>query len=53
MMAYHGYKYQEISEVMNLPIGTIKSRVFMARKALKNQIKSKFRVAEAEDICLV
>ena len=50
-MAYHGYKYQEISEVMNLPLGTIKSRVFLARKVLKKQIKAKFRVSEAADIC--
>lgn len=51
VMAYHGYKYQEISEVMNLPLGTIKSRVFLARKVLKKQIKAKFRVSEAADIC--
>lgn len=26
-----GYKYQEIAEKMNLPLGTIKSRIFFAR----------------------
>ena len=27
-----GYKYNEIAEKMNLPLGTIKSRIFFARK---------------------
>lgn len=35
---YEGYKYQEISEQLNLPLGTIKSRIFFARKALKEKI---------------
>ena len=34
-MLYQGYKYQEIAEEMNAPIGTIKSRIFFARKKLK------------------
>lgn len=33
-MVYEGYKYDEIADMMNLPIGTIKSRVFFARKKL-------------------
>ncbi|MDE6766207.1 MAG: RNA polymerase sigma factor, partial [Duncaniella sp.] len=32
-----GYKYNEIAEKMNLPLGTIKSRIFFARKKLQNQ----------------
>lgn len=50
VMAYHGYKYHEISKAMNLPEGTIKSRIFVARKALKNQIKIHFRISEPEEI---
>ncbi|MBD5185048.1 MAG: RNA polymerase sigma factor [Bacteroides sp.] len=30
-----GYKYNEIAEKMNLPLGTIKSRIFFARKKLQ------------------
>ena len=30
-----GYKYQEIAEEMNLPLGTVKSRIFFARKQLQ------------------
>ncbi len=32
-----GYKYNEIAEKMNLPLGTIKSRIFFARKKLQVQ----------------
>ncbi len=31
---YNGYKYEEIAEEMQLPLGTIKSRIFLARKSL-------------------
>lgn len=32
-----GYKYNEIAEKMNLPLGTVKSRIFFARKKLQAQ----------------
>jgi len=31
---FHGYRYHEISEQLNIPIGTVKSRIFTARKKL-------------------
>ncbi len=34
-----GYKYNEIAEKMNLPLGTVKSRIFFARKKLREQLK--------------
>ena len=34
-----GYKYNEISEKTKLPIGTVKSRIFSARKELQNNLK--------------
>ncbi len=37
---YDGFKYQEISEKLDLPLGTVKSRIFFARKALKQKIKN-------------
>lgn len=33
-MYFEGYKYKEIAEHLNLPIGTVKSRIFLARKQL-------------------
>ena len=41
-MHFDGFKYQEISEELNLPLGTVKSRIFFARKALKQKIKSHY-----------
>lgn len=32
-----GYKYNEIAEKMNLPLGTVKSRIFFARKRLQER----------------
>lgn len=34
-----GYKYSEIADKMNLPLGTVKSRIFFARKRLQNMLK--------------
>ncbi len=34
-----GYKYNEIAEKMNLPLGTIKSRIFFARKRLRKRLQ--------------
>lgn len=39
MLYYKGYKYDEIAEKLNLPIGTIKSRIFFARKQLKENLQ--------------
>ena len=34
-----GYKYSEIAEHMNLPLGTVKSRIYFARKRLQETLK--------------
>jgi RNA polymerase sigma-70 factor (ECF subfamily) len=36
---FEGYKYNEIAEVLNEPLGTIKSRIHFARKILKQKIE--------------
>ena len=41
-MHYLGYKYQEIADKLRLPLGTVKSRIFFARKALKDMIGSRY-----------
>lgn len=33
-----GYKYHEISEHLNIPIGTVKNRIFHARKELQEKL---------------
>ena len=41
-MHFEGYKYQEIADDLNLPLGTVKSRIFFARKELKEKIMSNY-----------
>ncbi|SDZ80639.1 sigma-70 family RNA polymerase sigma factor [Pedobacter hartonius] len=36
---FEGYKYQEIAEEFSIPIGTVKTRIHMARKILKSKLK--------------
>jgi len=36
---YNGYKYEEIAKEMQLPLGTVKSRIFIARKTLMEALK--------------
>lgn len=36
LMRYEGYKYDEIADKLELPLGTIKSRIHFARKKLKD-----------------
>lgn len=38
MMHTEGFKYKEISDEMHLPIGTVKSRIFLARKKLSESL---------------
>jgi RNA polymerase sigma-70 factor (ECF subfamily) len=35
LMYFQGFKYHEIAEELNLPIGTVKNRIHIARKDLK------------------
>lgn len=34
-----GYKYHEIAEELDIPIGTVKTRIFYARKEIKKQLE--------------
>jgi RNA polymerase sigma-70 factor (ECF subfamily) len=34
-----GYKYEEIAEKLTMPMGTVKNRIFLARKELQRKLK--------------
>ena len=38
-MFLSGYKYAEIAKTMNLPLGTVKSRIFLARRKLQKSLR--------------
>ena len=38
-MFLSGYKYNEIADKLNVPLGTVKSRIFFARQELQKQLK--------------
>ncbi len=42
VMHYEGYKYQEIADELVLPLGTVKSRIFFARKELKEMVNRRY-----------
>ncbi|MFC0185366.1 RNA polymerase sigma-70 factor, ECF subfamily [Pseudarcicella hirudinis] len=38
LMHFRGFKYHEISEKLSIPIGTVKNRIHIARKELKDKL---------------
>jgi RNA polymerase sigma-70 factor (ECF subfamily) len=50
IMHYEGFKYQEIADYLALPLGTVKSRIFFARKELKEMIGNRYEgIAEIKE----
>lgn len=47
LMHYQGFKYQEIADQLDLPLGTVKSRIFFARKELKELIGKRYNSVAA------
>ena len=39
MQHVSGFKYREIADKLNLPLGTVKSRIFFTRQRLQQQLK--------------
>lgn len=42
LMFFRGYEYKEIAAHLDIPIGTVKSRIFLARKKLKALIHARY-----------
>ncbi len=45
LMHYQGFKYEEIADELNIPLGTVKSRIFFARKKLQEAVRRLYRDA--------
>jgi len=37
-MNFSGFKYHEIAAILNIPIGTVKTRIFVAKRQLRDQL---------------
>jgi RNA polymerase sigma-70 factor (ECF subfamily) len=46
LMHHEGFKYQEIADKFDLPLGTVKSRIFFARKELQSKMMARFQVKD-------
>jgi RNA polymerase sigma-70 factor (ECF subfamily) len=42
LMFFQGFHYKEIARTMDLKMGTVKSRIFFARKKIKNEIQARY-----------
>ncbi|MEZ4953054.1 MAG: RNA polymerase sigma factor [Saprospiraceae bacterium] len=45
-MFFEGYEYQEIAEHLDLPMGTVKSRIFFARKKMQAMIGNHYGMVD-------
>jgi RNA polymerase sigma-70 factor (ECF subfamily) len=43
VLFFEGYRYDEIADEMDIPLGTVKSRIFYARRKLREDIKGEYR----------
>lgn len=43
---FEGYKYHEIADELKIPIGTVKTRIHVARQILKKQLRIYSKIAE-------
>lgn len=43
LMFYQGYEYKEIASHLEIPIGTVKSRIFLARQKMKTMIGTRYQ----------
>lgn len=50
LMSYRGFKYEEIAEKLSLPLGTVKSRIHVARRQLQQQLRAWYKADQLADI---
>lgn len=40
LLNHEGYKYHEIADMLHIPIGTVKTRIFIARRLLRQKLRT-------------
>lgn len=50
LMHLEGYKYDEIADTLDLPLGTVKSRIFLARKRLQASIRAQYQAENTYEL---
>ena len=50
LMHYQGFKYEEIASDLDIPLGTVKSRIFFARKQLKARVNQLYQAGHLEEV---
>ncbi len=50
LMHYQGYRYEEIAKQLDLPLGTVKSRIHFSRRFLQKEIKKAFGAGSVNEL---
>lgn len=50
LMHFQGYKYEEIANELDIPLGTVKSRIFFARRKLQESVQSTYQSRQLHEI---
>lgn len=50
LMHYQGFKYEEIAIELEIPLGTVKSRIFFARKKLQAAVRHLYKETELAEL---
>ena len=49
-MNFNGFKYHEIAEILHIPIGTVKTRIFVAKRHLREELNDYGRIYGLENV---
>lgn len=50
LMQYQGFAYEEIAAQLDIPLGTVKSRIHFARKTLREALEHWYQAKDTKDI---
>ena len=46
---FDGLSYEDIAEIMDCPVGTVRSRIFRARDAIDKQVQAQMNAGEVQE----